>query len=54
MLFYSEKVFYQNEFNEKAIQSQSNLINQQVDEKVPNWINTLIQRNLLSDETSFL
>ena len=41
----------QQEFNEHSIKRHSRLYNQQVDEKNPNWINTLIRTNLLEDET---
>ena len=54
MLYVTEDVFVQNEFNEDSIQRQSILHNQQADEKNPNWINTLVRQNMLSDETQVL
>lgn len=54
MLYYTEDVFKQGLYEDKSILRQSNLLNIQVDEKSPNWINTLVQRNMLYDETQLL
>ena len=51
VLYHTEEVFVPNGFDEHSIRSQSVIWNQQVDQFKPNWINTLIQKNQLSDET---
>ena len=52
MIYYTEEVFNQGTYGDASIVKVSNLKNQQVDEKNPNWVNTYIMSNLLSDETS--
>ena len=51
MIYYTEEVFKQSEYDTLSIQQQSMLKNQQVDQTTPNWINTMVQSNVLSDET---
>lgn len=51
MLYHTEQVFVHGEYDEKSVRFQSTLLNQQIDERKPNWINTLIQRSVLGDET---
>ena len=54
MIYYTEDVFRQGLYEDKSILRQSNILNIQVDEKSPNWINTLVQRNMLYDETQLV
>lgn len=53
MLYHTEEHFQYDNYGEEAIVKKSYLFNQQVNEKIPNWINTYVQRNLLSDESQF-
>ena len=48
-MYYTEELFMQREFGDSSVQQFSFLKNQQVDEKKPNWVNTLIQRNIVDD-----
>ena len=51
MIYHSEELFQQDEFGTESVKKVSTFKNQQVDEKKPNWINLMLQKNTLSDET---
>ena len=46
VLYHTEEIFIQNQYEENAIRRQSVIWNQQVDETTPNWISTLFLEEL--------
>ena len=54
MLYYSEDKLAARSFGEEALSTQSSLRNTQVSENIPNWVKTLVERQILSDETQLI
>ena len=54
LLYFTEDLLGTREFGNESIKRQSTLKNTQLSEIVPSWINTLIERNISSDETQLL
>ena len=51
IILHTTQVFNQQEFGDDSVVTETHLKYQQVSEKIPNWIGTNAERNVLEDET---
>ena len=51
MIYHTNQVFQFYDYGESSVKTESILVSQQVNEKLPNLIDTRVQKNLLDDES---
>lgn len=54
ILYYNQEFFAQTEFGDASIERVSVLENFQLDQFRPNWLQSVVSRNLLADETAYI
>ena len=51
VIYYTTQIFQFYEYGEDSVKTESHLVSQQVNEKIPNFIDTRVQKNILDDES---
>ena len=51
IIYHTNQVFQFYDYGEDSVKTESILVSQQVNEKLPNLIDTRVQNNLLDDES---
>ena len=54
IVYTSHDDFYSNKFGDESIESVSKLLNMQIDEHKPNWTQSYINKNIVSDDTDLI
>ena len=54
MIYFNTERFDRTKYGAEAIVKESNIVTQQVDHRVPNWIQTYVEINELEDETAWI
>ena len=54
MLYYAEDYLAARSYDDESLVTHGTLKLIQVDETSPNWVNSLVRRNIVSDETSLI